>query len=748
MHSISITAQSLAILKTYAMRPLMWLACLIVGFGCFALLSQSRSIHFRDAFPSPFVQDGPGVLDDGEMFLRWVSDGTVHPEITAIDFISMGSTISLKNKDPVTRRAELRLFSELQHALVQFPNVQTLRFDTQQLIYVEPETLAALPKLHSVLVRDLPITARHVNLLAGIESLEYLELQTTDLPASLQPLEELPKLATVVISSGYYIMTDRPAVSPYSRQTLSELRELPALQRIALKPPYVPGIGYFAGSDEPDPSCDPILKENVAELLGGHPRLTYLWVGANQREEEREHLKVIADALPNANVNAATYDSSKVMKAGGGATALLVAMGLVVLQLTSQFSSHASQLVPGFARRHLAVAGLLVILALLTMVVSVLKHEISMLAALAVFTTSLAIVLALNVWWDSMMTSPQRWTQYIPAAIVLCIALIPMWSEHLPPQYFQWMDQFLIGSYPLVACVILVGSIAVTVSGLLRFVGLHRVWAELSLEPAMTLKEFNERSTSLALRRLGDDNLLASMAGWERALQAASARLQQGSWLALCRMWQLGQPPTKFVRVIVAVILISCVSVYIANIRPTYSPQVAVHYALFFVVYIGLVITAMGCLGRSSALPLDLLHPVSRRDLITSAFATVFVQVAAVTCLALLVAWIQRTILIDVPSAASLLRGVAAMGGADGADHGHDPVGDVEPQDCECCVGHPAEHVHHLPGLSGSHRHRNRGVTCCCRRGASRVALRSSAPRPVAAGRHHAGTHLQVLDAS
>src|SRR5690606_20775794 len=119
-----------------------------------------------------------------------------------------------------------------------------LRFDTQQLTYVKPETLAALAKLQSVLVRDLPITDRHINLLAEIESLEYLELQTTDLPASLQPLEALPKLSTVVISSGYYIMTDRPAVSPYSRQILSELRELPALQRIALKPPYVPGIGY------------------------------------------------------------------------------------------------------------------------------------------------------------------------------------------------------------------------------------------------------------------------------------------------------------------------------------------------------------------------------------------------------------------------------------------------------------------------------------------------------------------------
>jgi len=662
MHKVSLTAQALAVLKTYAMRPLMWVACLIVGFGCLVLLTDSRLVQLRDAFPSPFDRSGADVLRDGETFLQWASDGTIHPEITAIDLNSMGSAISIKNLDPVTRRAELRMFDELQQVLLQFPNVETLQFDMQQLPFVQPETLAGLTKLRSVRVRDLPITDRHLNLLAQVESLEYLELQTIDLPASLTPLEALPKLTTVVISSGYYNMTDAPAASPYRRQVLGELRDLPALRRLVLKPFYLPGIGSFAGSPEPDPSCEPILKQNVAEVFRGHPRLTHLWVGANQRQEERAQLRVIAEGLPHTAVNAATYDSSKFMKVGGGAIALGMAMGLVVLQLVSQFSSPASQLLPGFAGRHLAVAGCLMLSALLAMVVSVSRQEVSILSALSVFAMAPGIVLGFNAWWDRMMTSPRGWKDCIPAASATLIFLAILWSSHFPPQLAQRIDQFLIGAYPLVASVMLLGALAGIIAGLSTFVGLHRAWAELSLVPAMTLQELGENRNSLALRRLGDDYLAGSIAGWRHALQVASERLQQRSWLALCRMWYLGQTPMKLVRGILIVALISFASVYFASVRSAPSAHFVVHYAVFMVMYVALVLVAIVCLSRRSTLSLDLLYPVSRRDWISSTFATVFMQVAAATSVALLVAWIQRALLLDVPEVISLLRGVAATG--------------------------------------------------------------------------------------
>lgn len=662
MHKVSRAAQVITVLKTYAMRRLMWLACLIVGLACLVLLSESRSLQLHDAFPSPFDQNGPGVLRDGETFLQWASDGTVHPEITAIDFISMGSAISLKNINPVTRQAELRTFNELQHALLQFPNVQALQFNTQQLTFTNPEILAALTQLRSVLVRDLPITDRHISLLAEIESLEYLKLQTTDLPASLQPLKMLPQLTTVVISGDGYLMTDRPAASPYRRQVLSELRDLPTVQRIVLKPPYLPGIWYFAGSTEPDPSCDPILKANVAEIFGGHPHLTHLWVGANQREEERAQLKVIADGLPHTAVKSATYDSSKVTKVGGGAIALFAAMCFVVSQLTGQFSGPASQLVPRFARPHLIVAGCLMLIALLAMVASLSRQEISSLAAACVFTTSYTAALGLNAWWNHAMTSPRGWNQYIPIMVFLCIALVFSWANHLPPQFFQWGDRFLIGSYPLLASGILAAALAAVLVALSSFVDLHRVWAELSLAPAMTLRELSERSNSLALRQLGDNYLADQIASWDRVLHTNSARLQQGSWLALCRMWYLGQAPLKLLRGLGIVAVISCAAFYFSSIRATYSGQFAVHYSVFMVIYVGIIMVAMVCLSRRSTLALDLLHPVSRRDLITSAFATVFVQVAAATGLALLVAWIQRAVLLDFLDVLSLLRGVIAIG--------------------------------------------------------------------------------------
>lgn len=663
MRNALILAQTLAVLKTYATRPLMWLAGLIVGLSCFALLADSKSTQLRDAFPSPFDQAGASVLRDGETFLRWVSDGTVHPEITAIDFNSMGSAITLKNLDPVTRRAELRMFDELQHALLQFPNLETLQFDMQQLPFVKPETLAALTKLRSIRVRDLPITALHIDLLTNIESLEYLELQTLHLPASLEPLEVLPKLTAVVVSNGYYIMTDQPAASPFRRQILSELSQLPALQRLVLKPPYLPGVGYFAGSVEPDPSCDPIIKENVAEVFREHPRLTHLWVGANQRAEERVQLEAVASALPTTAVRAATYDRSKLMKISGSATTLFVAMGLLVLQLTSQFSAPASQLLPGFARRHLGVAALLMFGAVLVLILSVHHHQISLLAAAAVYTATLAWLLAFNAWWDQMLSAPRGWTQYLPIVVFLGIALFFSGSILLPPQSLQWLDQFLIGSFPMVAGGLLIASLTAVCIGLSSFGNLHRNWAELALAPAMTLRELSERSNSVALRRLGDKYLAGQMGSWERAVQAASVKLQQGSRLALCRLWYLAQTPLKLLRGLAIVAIISCAAFYLLSIRLTYSARLAVlFYTVFLVLYIGCLIVAIACLGRRSALSLDLLHPVSRRDMINSAFVAVFLQVAAATGFALVITWVQRSLLLDVPEVSSLLRGGFAMG--------------------------------------------------------------------------------------
>src|SRR5690606_35209058 len=108
--------------------------------------------------------------------------------------------------------------------------------------------------------------------------------------------------------------------------------------------------------------------------------------------------------------------------------------------------------------------------------------------------------------------------------------------------------------------------------------------------------------------------------------------------------------------------IISCVAFYFSSIRLTSSAQLAVHYTVFVVIYVGSLMVAIACLGRRSVLSLDLLHPVSRRDLITSAFATVFLQVAVATGLALLVAWVQRSLLLAVPELSSLMRGGIAMG--------------------------------------------------------------------------------------
>src|SRR5688500_9110972 len=118
--------QIVGITKTYAMRPLIWLGACILGLGCAGLNNGSPSLRLRDSYESPFDKSGPTVLRDAQSFLRWVEDGTVHPEITGIDFRRMGSGLSLRNLNHETRVAEIRPFAEVQHALTQFPNLQMI----------------------------------------------------------------------------------------------------------------------------------------------------------------------------------------------------------------------------------------------------------------------------------------------------------------------------------------------------------------------------------------------------------------------------------------------------------------------------------------------------------------------------------------------------------------------------------------------------------------------------------------------
>ncbi|MGV3485347.1 MAG: leucine-rich repeat domain-containing protein [Planctomycetaceae bacterium] len=652
--------QWIAITKTYAMRPLMWLAVGIFALGYVALRSEPRSLHLRNSYDSPFDQSGSGFLRDPQAFLQWVDDGTVHPEITGIDFVRMGSAISLKNVDPITRRAEIRPFAELQHALTQFPNLQTICFDRQQLTEVQPATLDSLKKLTSLQVQDHPITDDHLQAIADIKSLEYLSLQTIDLPASLVPLASLPRLRTLSLSAGSYIMTDRSVDSPYRRQTLAQMHSLPALQELVLKPPYLPGIGYFGGSTSPDPACDPVLKLNAAEVLKGHPSLTHLWIGARERAEERVGLERVADELPGVQVSSAVHDTGKTAKAGLAAATLVLALAVWMLQLTSHFSGPASQCVPHFASRHLSLFALLALSSVVIVAVPLHTQGIHWLSTAAVLTFAVAVVTLTHASWAVFEMRPTRWINNVPAVIWVCLILLPF-LFYSSTRLSDLASQFFIGQYPAAAAIMLLASAAVSVAGLAAFSVQHRIWAEQSLQPATTIRQLGERVSSIALRRQGDRFLSEPIARWNRKLTVVSRRFAQGSPGAAERMWQLGQAPVPLLRMAILIAVLSGLWCWFGGARSAMAMQAAVHYSVFMMIATALLGISISCLTRRATLALDLLRPIDRSRWIQSVFTSVLVQVSGAMILALLTAVVQLSIFLAWPSVDTFIRGLIAM---------------------------------------------------------------------------------------
>lgn len=663
MRSKSVIAPYVAISKTYLMRPLMWGGLMPLVIGCFILFGSSpRSMQFRDAFSTPFDRTGRHVCRDAAEFMKWSEDGSIHPEITALDFTRMGLLVSMHDIGSVSQRAEIRPFSDLQHTLSQFPNLETVQFDLNQFTQITPETLATLTRLKAVAISDAKITTDHVTALSQIASLRWITLETLDLPASLQPLSLLPHLTTLCLSNGRLSMTDAPAASPYRPEVLAELSALPKLRALILRPQYLPGIAYFAGNKTPNPACDSILKRSFIETFAGNRALERVWIGANQRADQREQLAAIARAMPHIDVRSATYDSEKIVRVHFVGLALgLVAM-LLMLQLTSQFSAPAAQLIPRFAVVHLSWFGGLMAVAIVVYAFLVVRSDIIFLSGLAVFSGSVAAAATLQVLWNVVGMTGRNWANYVSAAIVVVVVYVPMLKDYFRPVVAANVDQFLMGMYPMLASLLLVLATLVVIACLSMFGQQHRVWAEHAIAPAMTVQQIGERRVSLAHRQWNDRKHTGRLSHWYRQLDGAAIAFWQGKHRSVAQMWQLGQSSAAIRRIMLLYTVIFCVGIFSRQSTPLSMVIIGLYYSVFMIVSMPLAMVAMRTCGRRETFSRDLLHPISRDRWIRGVFLAVLTQVGSLLGIALIIANLEIHFLLHTPTGFGVLRGLIALG--------------------------------------------------------------------------------------
>ena len=653
--------QLFVISKTYLMRPLMWIGILVMTVGFLPLLPSSRSIRLRDAYSTPFDATDHHAFHDAEAFIEWSEDGSIHPEITAMDFTRMDSVLSTRMIDPATGLSELRRFSELQHALSQFPNLTTIKFGMNQLTQVNPQTFTALPLLSAVEVLDITVTNEHIALLSQIESLQWISLHTLDLPASLRPFRNLANLSAVCVAPGPLSMSDTPAASPYRREVLADLNALPALRTLILHPQYLPGIGYFAGSQMPDPACDSILKGNVSEVFANNRTLRRLWIGANQSQAQREQLAVVAQAMPQTRVRSATFDNAKIDRLKVAAAMLMFATMILTFQLTSQFSGPAALLIPRFASRHIGLFCGALTTATCVFASTLTQHNINLLSGLAALSSGVAAVVVAHALWNVVALSGRRWAYFLPVMLVLGIVYLPMLGSYFSIAFAAAADRFLIGTYGLVASLMLAFSIIIMAVSMMLFRHQHRDWMEHAIAPAMTLRELSERMTSTASKRKESRRETRYFANWDRRLDAVSIQLRDQAQWALPRLWQLGQPPARIGAMMIVLALFTWAGAFFRDPPSAGVMQITLHYSLLMLVLMPMMLLAMQCYGRRETLARDLLHPVDREQWIRAVFTSVLTQMGVLMLLALVIANVQICVLSGVPGISSVLRGCTAM---------------------------------------------------------------------------------------
>jgi hypothetical protein len=534
--------------------------------------------------------------------------------------------------------------SEVEKAVSLFPNLRWLRIGSNHLSLVQTSALNDLSSLATIHIQAGSVSDADVKAVSRLKSIEFIQIDTLDLDGSLTHLASLPKLRTLVISKGPFMMTDTPRESPFRREVLIDIQRLKSLEQLVLHPQWLPGIGYFAGSTTPDMSCDSILKKNAAELLAGHPSLRHLWIGSQQLPEERSGLRDVAKRLPGVNVHAAWFDLQKIKMSD----AVLSFLGLIFVgigfNLTSQFSAPQAILVPGYQASHQIFSmAMFCLVAFVASVTIPLWTSISLSASITIVTYVLATSLLFHycvmlLWQQGSRIASRAFLPFVAALYFYAFlgASQPSWG--------LLVDRFLLGDFPTIATSIAVTSVAVSFYCIRAFRNQHRVYAEASISAAIALDQIKQNGADFALKeklalkdKKAAKHCFTQNRSWYRGLD--NLRRQNAaslSWLQMNQLWQLGGNAfvslVRFGLIYAVIALPLAISYSLINAN---DGGVLWGLGLMYSIASANAITLVDNYSRRKSHSFELLLPSKRSDFILHRFASTFFQIG----ISVLVSW-------------------------------------------------------------------------------------------------------------
>ncbi|TWU08323.1 leucine-rich repeat domain-containing protein [Stieleria varia] len=642
-------------------RPLNWLlglfAILCLILTAFMLAEGQSSIRLRPAYPSATQQWPAGTLRNSDRFMQVVRDGVAEPSVRGLDFDAMNW------REPGSPLADLSPWVD---SLALFPKARWAKFSGNQLMEIGPDRLARLAALEAIVIEASTITQDDIDSIAGAKNLRWLELITLDMPASLQSLQQLPHLETLVLSHGDFTMTDEPISSLFARDRLSEISQLSGVRSLVLDPQYLPGRAFFAGSKTPDPACDPVIKENAGELLSGMPPLNQLWVGTSRTRNGPAELAQLQAKLPGVNVRSSKYNENSVMRLSFTALYFLIYMALVLYNMHGHFALPQTRVIPRHGSSHLRFVLGVVTLCVVIMTLGFWSagnvHVLPSLGMiLAIAALALLFWACISLW---MIDHPGL--GWLPTILMMPIFLLmggqTFLTNHLP-SLAPAIDHFLMGHQLWLAGVMIPTFIAMIVWLASRFAGEDRLVAENALAPMLTISDFQTQQETLTFRRRGK-YFDRQFAAWQQ--QLATARNATTSWLHRVRMQWLGDSIMTLRQWLTTLVVVSFV-IFGLDRFVWNSDEAGRHgqmtFLFFMILTVSIMIPCVSGMGRREMLGRELLHPTSRLQLVRDRMLSMTVRYAVMFATLLLWVIVARSIRGPELSVESVARMVVALSG-------------------------------------------------------------------------------------
>ena len=384
------------------------------------------------------------------------------------------------------------------------------------------------------------------------------------------------------------------------------------------------------------------LNPGVVESLKRFPVLTRLFV----QELGPQYPHLVSDlqsALPNLRVRPNSYDPAIGLRAGTILVCGLLVLVVMSVQMSSQFSTTASLLMPGFARSHLTpIIAAMLLMALLSFGLDLIAgcSVVGSLGLCGAFVLILASGTRVVRYLISQNGTPMPGFNN-PQAI-FAIVFPPMGLQFLINYCGSELDWFLRGQLPWLSVALLVGSILGAFDLLRWHIGLKREleesgggdvplgmldyggWYNWGKE-LVALREGEGKRPRLILRR--------SDSRRERSLE----QIQSGKSVTSLMLWRLGSASNTldWLHTVIAILIVFGVAGawLIPDVWSQFGNIAA--FGGLQVIAAGLVMPLAFAWQRRPMQEMELLRPVTRRDWIATWFRGVASEMLPVLLVAI-----------------------------------------------------------------------------------------------------------------